>query len=288
MARFAVFNVELLASSDTAVSVDYQTVPGTAVESDDYTPMTGTLYFAPGETSKQVRVPVRETDDAETENFTLLLSNPRKARLQVAEGVAELPGSGTGLAALFPNRNLGVLFYAGEKHPGDGPEASDTEWVLAPGEARFQADDSLYAGVFGQFTYNLGGPVLVAGGGAIELLSGYWLHYLCQDNGAGATVVQVLFNDTDTMQADQSLQPENVAALTAWWDSTGRKDLQLLDASDNVVALLPLSFPSNDPMFDPDVDGPVTSVRKGSNTSVPWTPANLEAVVKMRIVPFSG
>lgn len=282
MARFAVFQVALLRPASRNVSVDYETVPGTAIEGEDYTPLSGTLVFAEGEQTKEVRVEVRTTNVMESESFTLRLSNPRRARLEVAEGTATLVGTAAGgLNALFPNRNLQVLFYAGEKHPSTG---SDTEWSLAPTQATFVADGSEYAGVIGQLQYNLGGPILIAGGGGIQTESGYWLHYLVQDAPEGGTF-QVLFNDTDTILPDQTLLPENVAAFTEWWNAGGVRNLELLNAADEVVASLGLPWPSNDPGYDPDIDGDPSKVRLAFQTSLPWGTATPDGVVKLRVVP---
>jgi hypothetical protein len=60
------------------VSVDFATSDGTATAGSDYTAMSGTLTFAPGELSKNISVPI--TNDTLFENanetFTVTLSNP--------------------------------------------------------------------------------------------------------------------------------------------------------------------------------------------------------------------
>jgi sugar lactone lactonase YvrE len=78
----ASFVVTLDAASASPVSVDYATANGTALAGSDYTPTTGTLTFAPGETSRTVSVPI--TDDLAgepTETFRLTLSNAENATL---------------------------------------------------------------------------------------------------------------------------------------------------------------------------------------------------------------
>ena len=58
------------------VAVDYATSDGTATAGSDYGATSGTLSFAPGETSKTVNVPVTgDTTDEPDETFTLTLSN---------------------------------------------------------------------------------------------------------------------------------------------------------------------------------------------------------------------
>src|SRR5262249_14556356 len=58
----AAFTVSLSAASGWTVTVNYATQDFTAVAGSDYTATSGTLTFAPGETTKTVSVPV--TDDA--------------------------------------------------------------------------------------------------------------------------------------------------------------------------------------------------------------------------------
>jgi hypothetical protein len=60
-----------------AASVDYATADGTATARQDYTAAYGQLQFAPGETSKIVRVVITgDRLDENDENFTVALSNP--------------------------------------------------------------------------------------------------------------------------------------------------------------------------------------------------------------------
>ncbi|MFC3126317.1 cellulase family glycosylhydrolase [Pseudoroseomonas globiformis] len=73
------FAVSLSFAAQHDVWVDYVTVAGTA-DAQDFTPVSGTLHFAPGETSKQVAVAL--TPDARVEGdeiFTLQLLNVRGA-----------------------------------------------------------------------------------------------------------------------------------------------------------------------------------------------------------------
>lgn len=56
----AVFTITLGAASGRAVGVGYRTRNGTATAPADYTAQSGNLVFAPGETTKTVRVPVHD------------------------------------------------------------------------------------------------------------------------------------------------------------------------------------------------------------------------------------
>ena len=81
------FAVSLSRAASGQVSVTYATADGTATAGEDYTRASGKLRFAPGETEKQVRVPVLDdvVDEGE-ETFTLRLLNASGA--VVADGEA--------------------------------------------------------------------------------------------------------------------------------------------------------------------------------------------------------
>ena len=81
-------------ASNTTVTVDYTTVDGSASAGSDYTPKSGTLSFAPGETVKTVAVPI--ADDAATEppeSFVLSFSNPVEATIARGEGTVTIAAS---------------------------------------------------------------------------------------------------------------------------------------------------------------------------------------------------
>jgi hypothetical protein len=70
------------------VTVDYATADGSAAAGADYETSSGTLTFAPGETSKTLAVPV--TDDAldeSDETIHIDLSNPQAATIDDGQGV---------------------------------------------------------------------------------------------------------------------------------------------------------------------------------------------------------
>jgi hypothetical protein len=78
----AAFTVRLSIPSATPVTVNYTTVSGTATAGSDFTPVTGTLTFAPGQTTRTVIVPTLNDALVEgTETFALTLSNPNGATL---------------------------------------------------------------------------------------------------------------------------------------------------------------------------------------------------------------
>jgi hypothetical protein len=73
-------NVTRSGDTNVAASVDYETTDGGARQSQDYTYSSGTLQFAPGETSKTIQIPVIDDGLAGEgvigEFFYLRLSNP--------------------------------------------------------------------------------------------------------------------------------------------------------------------------------------------------------------------
>jgi len=280
MARFAVFRVVLQQAATSVASVDYATVAGTAVEGEDYTPTSGTLTFQPGETEKEVRVPIRATEEVSAEQFQLALSNPVNLTLGRTPALAVIPAGDvvSELDGIYPQRNLGVLFYSGEKHPGGGGELSDTEWDVAPVPLMIGTDP--YPGTMGQINYDLGGPVLLGGDGGIQLLSGWYMHYLVQDTGS-SSVSQIIFINREVIPSDMSLDPATAAEFNTWWNAMGRMKLQLLDSDGVVVGEANMPYPTTDPDFAGDPNGG----RVSSATNLPWPLTNPGAIVKFKIVP---
>jgi len=88
----ATFTVSLSAVSGRTVTVDYSTNDGTATADSDYTAVSGTLSFAPGETSKTVDVLVNGDvlDEADGDTFTFDLSNPIRATIADGQGVGTI------------------------------------------------------------------------------------------------------------------------------------------------------------------------------------------------------
>lgn len=78
----AVITVKLNAAATHSVTVQYATSNGTATAGSDYTAVTGTITFAPGETSKTFSVPIfNDTSDEPNETIALTLSSPTNAAL---------------------------------------------------------------------------------------------------------------------------------------------------------------------------------------------------------------
>ncbi|MDA7691403.1 hypothetical protein N8782_03360, partial [Methylophilaceae bacterium] len=83
-----VFTVTLNKVTTGTVFVDYKTVDITALENEDYTPVTGTLTFAPGSVTQTITVPIIEdTLDEMSENLKVVLSNPLGGKIKDGTGL---------------------------------------------------------------------------------------------------------------------------------------------------------------------------------------------------------
>lgn len=92
----ATFTITLSAASAETVTVNYATADGTATAGSDYTAGSGTLTFAPGETSKTVTVSITgDTVTESNETFTVNLSGPTNATLGDGQGVATIVNDDT-------------------------------------------------------------------------------------------------------------------------------------------------------------------------------------------------
>ncbi|MCB0037646.1 MAG: hypothetical protein KDE51_26625, partial [Anaerolineales bacterium] len=87
--NMAVFTISLSAATEVTATVYYETADDTAVAGADYQPTSGTLVFAPGQTTQTIQVPLLSDELLEEdEQFTLLLSQPAHLLLEKTELVA--------------------------------------------------------------------------------------------------------------------------------------------------------------------------------------------------------
>ena len=85
------FTVTLSAASTEAITIAYATGNGTGTAGSDFYSTSGTLTFAPGETSKTVTVPVIGDRLAEpNETFVVNLSDPTNATIADGQGVGTI------------------------------------------------------------------------------------------------------------------------------------------------------------------------------------------------------
>lgn len=86
-----VFTVSLSRASEQATSIDFATQDGTARAGSDFVAASGTLTFAPGETSKTVAISVIDDSRLEIEeSFSLVLSNAVNADLRQVPGIGAI------------------------------------------------------------------------------------------------------------------------------------------------------------------------------------------------------
>lgn len=90
--KLLTFTVSLSQVSSKTVQVNYATVNGTAKTGDkDYTAKSGTLYFAPGETTKTVAVVINgDTRKEKNEYFYVKLSNATNSTIATAQATGSI------------------------------------------------------------------------------------------------------------------------------------------------------------------------------------------------------
>jgi glucose/arabinose dehydrogenase len=158
------FTVSLDYPSAYPITVSYSTADGTAVSTGtnpNYTAASGTVVFAPGETSKTILVQTRDDGAADpTRAFTVSLSSPVNATLSLSQGIGTILDD-TQFYVVNDGGNDRTYQYAGSGAAlgnnaltsGDTAprgvattEAGTTEWVV-------DADKNVYV-------YNTGGALL--------------------------------------------------------------------------------------------------------------------------------
>ena len=131
----ATFTVSLDRSAGVPVSVNYATADGTALAGVDYTATSGTLTFAPGQTSRTITVSIANDGTYEgAENFSVNLSAASNATIAVASGLGTILDDGTGSGGTDDDRpqlTIGdimvpesagfAVFTASLSHPSTAP-----------------------------------------------------------------------------------------------------------------------------------------------------------------------
>ena len=155
----AVFTVTLTPPNEQVVTVDYTTTDGTAVADEDYSATSGTLRFAPGDTSKTIRVPTLRDAVAEpVETFTVVLSNPSGTNVVHDTGVgtitdeglpglsiADAPTVAEGGEAVFPvtlnpaSSQVVTVAYTTQ----DGTAVADSDYTATSGTLRFEPGETI-------------------------------------------------------------------------------------------------------------------------------------------------
>ncbi|ERN40568.1 cellobiohydrolase A (1,4-beta-cellobiosidase A) [Rubidibacter lacunae KORDI 51-2] len=96
------FLVTLDRASTDVVTVDFETVNGTALAGEDYSAQSGTLSFAVGETSKTVQVAIDgDTQVEPDETLQLRLSNASGAAIADAQGTGTITNDDTNVGSVL-------------------------------------------------------------------------------------------------------------------------------------------------------------------------------------------
>ena len=102
------------AISASTVTVKYTTSNGSAVAGTDYTTSSGTLTFGPGETVKNITVPIIDRSGAApSRSFSITLSKPSNAVITDGTGVVTIGASG-GAPVAAPRISAGPDVVVGE------------------------------------------------------------------------------------------------------------------------------------------------------------------------------
>jgi hypothetical protein len=159
---YAQFAVTLSGPSSQTVNVSFATANGTAVSPGDYTSLSGTVTFAPGETQKTVAVAVKADAISEaSETFSLNLSGPSGATV----------ADGTGVATITPPVAAGTILVS--EFRLRGPNGADDEFVELYNntDADITVTDANLAGCAAQ-VITLGLPIEKACGWALVDIQG--------------------------------------------------------------------------------------------------------------------
>jgi uncharacterized repeat protein (TIGR01451 family) len=139
-----VFTVTLSGAADSAVTIGYATADGTASSPSDYAATSGTLTFAPGQTSATVTVTVHgDTTPENDETFTVNLTSPSGATIADGQGLGTIQNDD-------PAADLSVTQAASVKEPDAGETMTYTITVANRGPQAAAAPvvvDTLPAGV---------------------------------------------------------------------------------------------------------------------------------------------
>lgn len=211
---YAIFMVGGLSSNGDPISVEYQTVDGSAVAGSDYGAASGTLSFAQGFT---VEVSVSIVDDVFTEDdesFSLELFNPVNAPVDIPQAAA----------MIRINDRPPVLDPISDQTVDEGQELTFCAWAYDP-------DD---AGESIAYSLDSGAP----SGAAIDSSSGTFTWLPQEADGPGTFQVTVRATESLSGMSATATLTITVNEVNAAPTTTGLSDVSVdEDASDTVIDL---------------------------------------------------
>jgi len=168
------FTVNLSEAVGVAATVDYAVLAGTATPGSDFTASTGTLNFAPGETSQSISVAVNADNNVEPdETFSVQLSNPNGATLAKANGIGTITNDDRNGA--LPTFAINDVSHQEGNGPGTTPFdftvtlsaasgiATKVDYAILTGTAIAGTDFTATTGTLnfapGEITHNISVPV---------------------------------------------------------------------------------------------------------------------------------
>jgi hypothetical protein len=168
------FTVTLSAASINPVTVHYASADGTATVADnDYTPVSGTLTFGPGQTQQSITVLVNGDAVAEpNETFSVNLSSPTNAVLSASQGTGTIEDNYIGPDRFDPNNTMASAANLGKvssiSQTGltlDTPTNVDYFSFVAASKGTFAVSvmPTQGSGTLGLSVYNAAGTQLATG-----------------------------------------------------------------------------------------------------------------------------
>lgn len=116
----AVFTVSLSEPSAMPVTVDFLTANGTATAGNDYSSASGTLTFAPGETTRTIIIETVDNTTIELpETFTVNLSNPVGATIATGQGTGTILDNDTKFYVVNDASTDKTFEYGGDGASGE-------------------------------------------------------------------------------------------------------------------------------------------------------------------------
>ena len=152
--------VTLNAASEKTITVDYATADGTATAANDYISASGTVSFAPGDTTKTVSFTmVQDTLDELDETFTISLSNPTNTTISNATGTVTITDdegtptlsvahvtttdeSATNLVATITLSGVSSQIVTVNYATADGTATAGSDYTSTSGSLTFNAGDT--------------------------------------------------------------------------------------------------------------------------------------------------